>query len=611
VYRGIRNPFLTVTTLLVGTVWAMGWMTLTVGHLNILSATFAVMLIGMGDYGVLWVTRYEENRNAGHGVRSALRRTAAGGGPSILTAATATAFAFFAAMLADFQAVAELGWIAGSGVLMCALSCFTVLPAMLCLCDRRSSFVAKRESGSRHILSIEERRPRIENRGWLPVLSRRPRWVIAGGLGLTALLAFQALRVKYDHNLLHLQAQDLSSVQWEMTLVKHTEGASWHALSLAADPAEALRMKARFEKLPEVSRVVEVASLVPPDQDRKLVQLRDIQTRLQSLPERGEVIPHSPPVVAGLKAKLGLLARKLPASANGGAQRVVRDLRQSLIALDRKLGGMSEPLAAARLKTFEERLTADLLENLRQLRDASTPAAITLDDLPAQMRERYIGKNGKWLLQVFARDCLWDHAPLQAFVDKVRAVDPGATGKPFGTLYGLKSLKSGFQWAGLYALLAIVLVFLADFRHFRHTLLALAPLVMGVVISLGVMGLLGLSLNPANMIAFPLILGVGAVYGVHVVHDYLVQGAAPRYTLSYIIGRAILVMALTNMIGFGTLAISSHRGLSSLGFTLMLGVCCCMVTALVFLPAVLRVLSEGKMAMTPSEVKPQKARIAA
>jgi predicted exporter len=114
VYRGLRNPCLTVTTLLVGTTWAMGWLTLTVGHLNILSATFVVMLIGMGDYGVLWVTRYEQNRALGHDVPTALRHTATGGGPSILTAAGATALAFFAAMLADFQAVAELGWIAGS-----------------------------------------------------------------------------------------------------------------------------------------------------------------------------------------------------------------------------------------------------------------------------------------------------------------------------------------------------------------------------------------------------------------------------------------------------------------------------------------------------------------
>jgi predicted RND superfamily exporter protein len=137
VYRSLYYPLLTVGTLLLGTCLAMGWTTLTVGHLNILSATFAVMLIGMGDYGVLWVMRYEAERVRGAPVEAALRHTAVCVGSGTLTAALTTALAFYAAMLADFQAVAELGWIAGSGVLLCALSCFTVLPAVLTLADRR------------------------------------------------------------------------------------------------------------------------------------------------------------------------------------------------------------------------------------------------------------------------------------------------------------------------------------------------------------------------------------------------------------------------------------------------------------------------------------------
>jgi predicted RND superfamily exporter protein len=138
VFRGLYYPMLTVGTLLVGIAWSLGWLTLSVGHLNILSATFAVMLIAMGDYGVLWVTRYEQARRWGMDVRAALIHTATHVAVGNLTAATALALAFFAAMLADFRAVAELGWIAGCGVLLCALACFTVLPAVLMLADRRA-----------------------------------------------------------------------------------------------------------------------------------------------------------------------------------------------------------------------------------------------------------------------------------------------------------------------------------------------------------------------------------------------------------------------------------------------------------------------------------------
>ncbi|MBV9123300.1 MAG: MMPL family transporter [Planctomycetes bacterium] len=154
-------------------------------------------------------------------------------------------------------------------------------------------------------------------------------------------------------------------------------------------------------------------------------------------------------------------------------------------------------------------------------------------------------------------------------------------------------------------------MFLLDFRSLAHTLWALAPLAMGVVISLGIMGLSGLTLNPATMIAFPLILGVGAVYGVHVVHDYQARGRTGHYTLSYLIGRAIMVMALANIFSFGTLSLSRHRGLSGLGLILSLGISCCMLTALVFLPAVLRLLSIRKQGVAVEEDEAEIHQLAA
>ena len=158
----------------------------------------------------------------------------------------------------------------------------------------------------------------------------------------------------------------------------------------------------------------------------------------------------------------------------------------------------------------------------------ATPEPITVADLPTSLRVRYIGQSGKWLLQIFpaGKDNLWDFQPLEAFTRTIQTVDPEATGKPFTTVEGLKAMKDGLVRAGLYAFVAIVLVLLVDFRNLRRTLLALAPLVMGVLLSLGIMGLFGVPLNPANMIAFPLILGVGVDNGVHVLHDYLMPRRA-------------------------------------------------------------------------------------
>jgi hopanoid biosynthesis associated RND transporter like protein HpnN len=599
VFRGLYYPALTVGTLLIGIAWSLGWLTLTVGHLNILSATFAVMLIAMGDYGVLWVTRYEQARRSGMDVRSALIHTATHVAVGNLTAATALALAFFAAMLADFKAVAELGWVAGCGVLLCALACFTVLPAVLMLADKRS-FEFRVLSFE---LAIQNSKLKTQNScGWLPRLSRRPRLVIGTALVLAVGLGAFAFRVRYDHNLLHLQARDLDAVKWETTLIEHTDGASWHALSYTNTPEEALALKARYEKLSDVSRVVEIASLVPREQDRKVVLLREIAGLLERLPERGRPIPHAelsftnPDNPASrqlgeVHGSLGNLVKNAQEASGPDRPPLLAELADAAAALDRRLGGMDAESGVRDLSDFERRLKGDLAEDLRRLRDVATPAPITLDDLPPALRERYVGRSGKWLLRIFAKDCLWDFGPLEHFTRQVQTVDPDATGKPFGTVEGLKSLKNGFQWAGLYALAVIVLVLLADFRSVRHALVALAPLGMGMLLSLGVLGLCDLPLNPANMIALPLILGVGIDNGVHVLHDYLMRRREGQSTISRAIGRGVLVKALTTMIGFGTLLVSSHRGLFGLGFILTLGVGCCMLTALVFLPAVLRLMA--------------------
>jgi hopanoid biosynthesis associated RND transporter like protein HpnN len=598
VYRSIYYPLLTVATLLVGTSWALGWMTLTVGHVNILSATFAVMLIGMGDYGVLWVMRYERERRLGADVRGALRHTALCVGSGTLTAAATTGLAFFAAALADFQAVAELGWIAGSGVLLCALSCFTVLPALLQLADHREFAGGEVVRRRGCILRLVRRRSGMlagsPTQTWLPGLTGQSGRVMFATLILVALLGVFACRVNYDHNLLHLQARDLESVKWELTLIDHTAGASWHALSYTDTAAEALALKARYEKLPEVSRVVEVASLVPPDQDQKLALLSDIQRRLRSLPERGARIPHARPSTRQIASELTSLRARLAPLAAATPKSLLSELHENLAGLEQGLNEMAgRDGVEDGLRDFEERMTGDLASDLYRLRDVSTPTAVTLAELPAALRERYLGRSGKWLLQVFGKDCLWEYQPLAHFVKQIRTVDPEATGKPFATVEGLRAMKDGFQSAGMYALMAIVIVLGADFRRPARMLMALSPLAIGIVLALGIMGLFGVPLNPANMIAMPLILGVGVDNGVHLLHDCLADKAEGTFQISGAIGRGVLVKAMTTMIGFGTLMVSTQRGLITLGFCLTLGVGCCMIAALLFLPAVLHFFHQG------------------
>jgi hopanoid biosynthesis associated RND transporter like protein HpnN len=595
VYRGFRYPLLTMAALVAGTCWAMGWLAITIGHLNILSSAFAVMLIGIGDYGVLILTHYEDERQAGHGVLDAILQATAAAGPAILTAAVGTALAFFAAMFADFTAAAELGWIAGWGVFLCAFACFTVLPALIILTDRRrtaGTLGVITPTGDRVESLVAGPKPEVRTGTWLPWLARQPRLVLSAGLVALVLLAVFGGRVGYDHNLLHMQADGLESVRWEQRLIDRTAGASWCALSTANSPEEALALKARYERLPEVSRVVEVASLVPAEQDRKVDQLADIQSRLKGLPARGtSIVPFSNTprdVIREVNFLLGALGPQAPVSP----QPILEQLVRSLTDLRDRAATGSGTVVQTRLDEFGKRLAGDLLEDLHRLRDVSTPSKITLADLPQGLRERFVGRSGKWLVQAYARDGLWDIEPLEQFVKQTRTVDAEATGKPFGTLEGLRAMQFGFARAGVYALLVIVLVLWADFRTLGHTMLALAPLVAGAIITLGVMGIMGVPLNPANMIGLPMIVGVGVDNGVHILHDFKARRGRRSYTLTGTTGKGIAVSAITTALGFGTLMVASHKGLAQLGLVLTLGVMGCMIAALVLLPAALRLMSK-------------------
>jgi hypothetical protein len=314
----------------------------------------------------------------------------------------------------------------------------------------------------------------------------------------------------------------------------------------------------------------------------------DVQRRLAGLPRRGAAIAHARPDVPTLRADLAGVREAL------GSRGLGDELRRELARLDEALVGRSATASESALQRYDQRLAEDLAEQLHRLRDMATPREVRVDELPAALRERYIGAGGAWLLRVFARDDLWDFGPLEHFTQAIRTVDPEATGKPFGTVEGLKAMKNGLVRAGLYAFAVIVLVLWLDFRGLREMMLALLPLVLGVLCTLGVLGLFGLPLNPANMIAFPLILGVGVDNGVHVLHDYLIRSRDGKPGVSAAIGRGVLVKALTTMIGFAALMVSTERGLVGLGLILTVGVGCSMLCALVLLPAGLEVLERRK-----------------
>ena len=251
-FGGVRHPLLTVGALLLALGWSLGYITLAVGHLNILSVSFGVILIGLGiDFGVHYAARYLQLRTANQPCDESLLATATSVGPGIVTGAVTTSIAFFMAGLTEFTGIAELGLISGGGILLCAMAAVFVLPAMIHLVDRKRSGPVSGE-------------PLAINR-WLSPLFHYPRATLAVTLAGTLFVAAGMSRLYYDHNLLNLQPEGLESVELEQKLLNESDQSVWFALSLAETPEDLLARKARFEALPSVERVDEIASLIPTD----------------------------------------------------------------------------------------------------------------------------------------------------------------------------------------------------------------------------------------------------------------------------------------------------------------------------------------------------------
>jgi predicted RND superfamily exporter protein len=450
--------------------------------------------------------------------------------------------------------------------MLCCLAELFVLPAVVALVDR-----------SRLGRRIPEPVP---VHAWLGPVFRHPRIVILAAVACTMAMAGGLHELGYDHNLLNMQAEGLESVAVEKKLLEECDQSVWYALSIADSREQLLERKAKLVALPGVERVDEIASLLPVDEELKRPLIESIRSRLATLPERPPEIP-----VDRLDSLGETLAwAQAEASKRPGGLRTAWHLERARDSLRRK--GPEECYSA--VATFQQRAAGDLLSRLHALAGIANPEPPALADLPPSLVERFVGSSGRHLLKIYGRGDIWNFESLEKFVRDVRSVDPRATGNPLQAYEASLEMKRSYEQAGLYSLIVILAVLWLDFGTIRHALLAALPLAIGMLQTLGLMGLVGIDLNPANLIGIPLILGIAVDYGVHLVHDAL-ERPGP-YRISASTANSVLVDALTTILGFGALMVASHRGLESLGRVLTLGVTTCTLTSLVFLPALLALL---------------------
>jgi len=578
-WHGFRRPLLEITQLLVALSLTFGLTTLFIGHLNILSVSFAPMLLGLGiDYGVHWVSRYrEEHETRGAPKKEAIQTTMTRLGPGILLAGLSAALSFFPLVLTGFRGLMELGIICFIGLITATVMTLCLLPALILMFDKAKNTV---------VLP-------------LPLGPLKPLLKFTKGQALLVLVIaclgsvfslWGATRIKFDLNMLRLQSRRSESVKWEKRLIEDSKHASMQGAVFARSLEEVEKKTKALEALPSVSRVESVVSLLPTNQKEKARLLQEMRPLLAGI--RPFQISSRSANLSTLDEILGRIHFKMLDSGWKVTPPVKEQMKEAeaLISdLRRRFRSTERSRLLHGLQTFEAALIGDLNDKFDLLQKNINAPPMTVDDLPKTLRQRFVGENGLYRIRVFPAQNIWEPEILGKFVHDLTAADPDAIGDPVTLYVFTKAFRDACVVAAFYAMVFIFLMLWLTFRSVLSTLLAITPLVVGTVWTFGVMHGFGVDLNLANSIFLPLVVGAGVEYGIIIVQRW--RQRETGVILPFSTGQGVILAGLTTTVGFGSLTLSSHQGLYSLGLLTMIGSLLTLAAAILLLPALLQLIT--------------------
>jgi hopanoid biosynthesis associated RND transporter like protein HpnN len=584
--RSVRLLLATLVTLLAGLAWTAGLASLAVGHLNALTSAFAVLYIGLGvDFGIHFALGFLERRGDGRALPQALRETGAGVGSSLLLCAVTTATGFYAFVPTRYSAVADMGIISGSGVLLGLLATLTLYPALVALGAAESE------------APVPARRRRFELR--LPSFpSRHPRAVCAAAAVVTLACCAALAWLRFDPNHLNVRDPRVESVQALRDLLLDRELSVWTVEVLARDLDEARALAAQLEALPGVDHVNTAAGFLPKDQDQRLTIFRTMRADLTTPVELRD-----DETGAGLEPRKALeytiegygVALDIDADLRGGvgdADPLVvaaERLREALRVLHGRLQDEASP---PDVEALERDVFHDLGDVLLDVADALPARTVTLADLPDDLKRRYLAEDGRARVEVFSSADLSQSGALERFSDEIHALRPDAGGPAAGTVALARAVVASLRQALTTAVVVIAVLLLALLRSVKYTLITLTPLAVGSVATAALSVVAAIPLNFANIIVLPLILGIGVDSGIHLVHRHRL--GRDENLLATSTAHAVLFSALTTGASFATLAFSNHLGIASLGRMLSVGIGLMLAANVLVLPAILALVdSDG------------------
>ena len=532
-----------------------------VGTLNLVSVGFGILFVGIAvDFAIQFSVRYRERRFEYPDPAEAMRQNAIRTGEQILVAAAATSAGFLGFVPTDFSGVAELGLIAGVGMLIAFACTMGFLPAMITLC---------RPPGEEAVVGFS----------WLapfdPIFARHRRPILAVSAALAVLAVAVSPRLAFDSDPLHTKNPNTEAMRTLYDLMDNPVTNPYSISLIEPNVASAEALRARLVKLPTVSKVIDIQSFVPDDQQAKLAIIADANSILAPT-----LLPHSPaaPVTPdqirlAAKTALAQIDPALPKLPPGHPLAdIASDLHRLLTANDDVL------------MSTERALTRFLPDQLDRLRTVLSAEPVTLATIPSDFARDWLLPDGRARVQVLSTAQARSSQGLRQFVDDVTAIAPNAGGSAVTIEATSKTIIDAFRDAALIAVASITIILLLALRRVLDVGLVLAPLLLSALLTLLVAVLLPLPLNFANIIALPLLLGVGVSFNIYFVMNWR---AGRRAILGSATARAIVFSALTTGTAFGSLALSEHPGTASMGRLLLISLGCTLLASLVFIPALL------------------------
>jgi uncharacterized protein len=537
---------------------------LAVGTLNLVSVGFGVMFVGIAvDFAIQFSVRYREYRHTAGDPVLGMRLTGARSGVQILSASLATAAGFLAFVPTAFSGVAELGLIAGAGMIIAFICTLTFLPAAITVFNPSAEAAEVGFSWARPID---------------PWIKAHHAWLLASFIALGGLAFAVAPRLTFDSDPLHTKNPSTEAMRTLRDLIDNPLTNPYTIDIVVPNVQSAATLAEQLKALPTVESVRDIDSFVPKDQDKKLAVIADAKSILEP------TLSATPPAAPITADQVRLAARVALAQIDPALAKLPKDHPLAAVDADlRKLSDAPEDKAMA----TNAALVRFLPQQLNHLRLSLNAAKVTRADIPPDISRDWLLPDGRARMQVVPRPDARSGAGLTEFTEEVLRLAPNAGGSAVVIAATSATIVNAFRTAAIGALLAILVILSLTLRRAVDVILVMMPLVLSALLTLYVAVLLSLPLNFANIIALPLLLGVGVSFNVYFVMNWRAGEMTP---LASATARAILFSALTTGTAFGSLALSRHPGTASMGVLLLISLACTLISSLLFVPAVLAAL---------------------